>query len=421
METLTDYQVEVVELPLDIKVFLEGYAGGGKTTTAVERLLFLMANGVPGDTILVLVPQRTLGGIYDEAVKHPGVLAGGAVTLVTLGGLARRMVDLFWPVVADQAGFNKMQGDPTFLTMESAQYFMAYLVNPLLKEGYFDSVNLEPNRIYSQIIDNLNKSAIVGFPQTQIGERLKAAWSGESGQKNVYDDVQTCANLFREYCVNNNLLDFSLQIEVFVKHLWQLPYFEEYFFRVYRHIIVDNLEEDTPVSHDILGNWINKFESAMLIYDTGGGYRRFLGADPVSAYKLKTQCDLKVGFPKSFVCSDNIETFSVYLSEAYNRLRNIEKEAKRPEVVNVEEKEIIRAAFDIKIHRFYPSMIDWSVNIAKSLVDEGTLPGEIVIMAPYISNSIRFMLAERFKITISRSVLTDRHAHYEKNQQQDVY
>ena len=210
METLTEYQVEFVELPLKNKVFLEGPVGSGKTTAAVERLLYLMAKGVPGDSILVLVPQRTLGRLYYEAVQHPGVVAGGAVTLVTLGGLARRMVDLFWPVVAAQAGFNNFPGDPTCLTMETAQYFMAILVNPLLNEGFFDSVKLEPNRIYSQIIDNLNKSAFVGFPHTQIGDRLKAAWGGEPGQKNVYDDVQKCANLFREYCLNNNLLCFSL-------------------------------------------------------------------------------------------------------------------------------------------------------------------------------------------------------------------
>ena len=258
MVTFADYQVELVELPFDSKVFLEGPAGSGKTTTAVERLLFQMANGVHGDSILVLVPHRSLGGVYYDALQQPGVLAGGAVTLVTLGGLARRAIDLFWPVVADQAGFNIIPGDPTFLTMETAQYFMAHLVNPLLKQGLFDSVNSEPNRIYSQIIDNLNKSAFIGFPHTQIGDRLKAAWSGEPGQKNLYEDVQSCANLFREYCVKNNLLDYSLQIEVFGKHLRQLPQFDDFFFRAYRHIIGDNLEEDTQVSNVILVVWIYK-------------------------------------------------------------------------------------------------------------------------------------------------------------------
>lgn len=408
MKPLTDYQVEVIELPLDKKIFLEGPAGTGKTSAAVERLLHLMVRGVPGEAILVLVPQRTLAGLYFEAIQHSGVITGGAVNIVTLGGLARRMVELFWPLVADQAGFKKINSNPTFLTMESAQYFMAHLVSPLLDEGFFDSVNLEPNRLYSQILDNLNKSAFVGFPHTQIGERLKAAWSGEPGQKNVYDDTQTCANKFRNFCLDNNLLDFSLQIEVFIKYLWQVPIFKNYLFRIYRHIIVDNLEEDTPITHDILEQWIEKFESAMLLYDWGGGYRRFLGADPESAYRLNTLCDQKVAFRESFICSSNIESFSIFLADAYQVWPDTNRE--KIDQIGVEEIRVgnPREAFNITIHQYYPSMIDWAVETTAALInDEGIPPGEIVILAPYMSDSLRFMLNERFN-TINLPVSSHR-------------
>ena len=97
---------------------------------------------------------------------------------------------------------------------------MAHIVRPLLGEGFFGSVTIDRNRIYSQIIDNLNKAAIVGFPYQEIGDRLKSAWSGEPGQSRVYEDAQICASLFREYCLKHNLLDFSLQIEVFWHYLW---------------------------------------------------------------------------------------------------------------------------------------------------------------------------------------------------------
>ena len=48
----------------------------------------------------------------------------------------QRMVDLFWPLVADKAGFAHPNRPPTFLTLETAQYSMARLVRPLLDEGY---------------------------------------------------------------------------------------------------------------------------------------------------------------------------------------------------------------------------------------------------------------------------------------------
>jgi hypothetical protein len=91
------------------------------------------------------------------------------------------------------------------------QPILLRLVKPLLDEGFFDSVTIQRNRIYSQIIDNLNKAAVVGFSYTQIGERLKSAWSGETGQTRVYDDAQACATRFREYCLSHNLLDFSFK------------------------------------------------------------------------------------------------------------------------------------------------------------------------------------------------------------------
>ena len=44
--------------------FLEGPAGTGKTTAAIMRVLNMLDVGVSADSILVLVPQRTLARPY---------------------------------------------------------------------------------------------------------------------------------------------------------------------------------------------------------------------------------------------------------------------------------------------------------------------------------------------------------------------
>ena len=191
---LTPEQISIIESPQDARLFLEGPVGCGKTTVGVERILHLMTQGAPGSSILLMLPQRTLAGPYYQALNTPGVVAGGMVDVVTLGGLARRMVDLFWPLAAEKAGFAHPEQPPTFLTLETAQYFMAHLVRPLLQQGYFDSVVIDRNRLLSQILDNLNKSALVGFPHSEIGARLKAAWAGDPGQARIYEDAQVCAN-----------------------------------------------------------------------------------------------------------------------------------------------------------------------------------------------------------------------------------
>jgi hypothetical protein len=390
--TLSDPQLFLIQRPLDARIFLEGQAGCGKTTAAVERLLFLMEQGVPGGSILLLLPQRTLAQPYEEALRTPGVTAGSMVFPQTLGGLAQRMVDLFWPMVVEEAGFAHPNRPPTFLTLETAQYYMAHLARPLLDEGYFDSVTIERNRLYSQVIDNLNKAAVVGFPHTEIGERLKAAWVGEPGQVRVYDDAQACATRFRQYCLEHNLLDFSLQMEVFLQHLWPLPLCRNYLLRTYRHLIFDNAEEDTPVAHDLLGAWLLEFDSALIVYDHDAGYRSFLGADPLSAYALKELCTDQVFFDQSFVTPPALQRLGERMAQA------LETGGGRKESGDQDEGDEDGRALFAEYRRFYPQMLDWvAEQIARLTIEEGVPPGEIVVLAPFLSDALRFSLMNRLE------------------------
>ena len=141
---------------------------------------------------------------------------------------------------------------------------MAQLVRPKLDEGFFESVTIDRNRLYSQIIDNLNKSAIVGFDYRQIADRLSAASTGDPAQRRVHADAQACASLFREYCLEHNLLDFSLQMEIFVNLLWTEPMVREHLTGTYRHLIYDNVEEDGPRAHDIIRERMPEFDSALM-------------------------------------------------------------------------------------------------------------------------------------------------------------
>ena len=292
---LSPAQRDVVDAPISGRIFLSGPAGSGKTTTGVERVLNLLEKGVPGNQILLLVPQRTLAIPYYEAIQSPGTPPGGTVGIMTVGGLARRMVDLFWPVVAEDAGFVNPDSPPVFLTLETAQYYMAHLVRPLLLEGYFDAVTLDRNRLYSQILDNLSKAAVNGFSHTEIGERLRKAWVGDQGQAHVYADVQDCVNRFRQYCLDNNLLDFSLQIEIFIKQLWDSPLCRDHLTSQYRHLIYDNLEEATPVTSDLLAEWLPDFDSACL-FTMGRGVPAVPGADPETSWGLSGLCNHIVRF-----------------------------------------------------------------------------------------------------------------------------
>ncbi|MCS6843826.1 MAG: hypothetical protein NZ528_05795 [Caldilineales bacterium] len=384
---LTEEQRRVAEAPLSAKVFLEGPAGAGKTTAGVGRLLHLLAQGVPPHSVLVLLPQRTLAAPYTDALHR--LRHSASVPVLTLGGLAQRTVELFWPLLAEAAGFAHPERPPVFLTLETAQYVMARLVGPLREEGLFAAITVDPNRLYSQILDNLNKAAVVGFPHTEIAARLQAALPGDAAQLHAFSDVQRCAARFREHCLAHNLLDFSLQVEVFRRYAWPLPICRDYFSSTYRHLIYDNVEEDTPAAHDLAREWLPDFQSALLIYDRDGGYREFLGADPAGGRALADACASVVTLDGSLVAPPAAESLAQHLCRA------IREYALPPAVkVAAEERDLLVHEY----HRYYPQMLDWVAQQTAQLVhDEGTPPREIVVLAPFLSDALRFSLVERLE------------------------
>ena len=411
--SFTPDQIDFMRLPIGSSLFLEGPAGVGKTTAGVLRLHQLLEEKIPAASILILVPQRTLAIPYYNLISDLDHVEASNVSILTLDGLAQRLLNLFWPMISEKVGFSDPYKLPTYLTLESSQYHLAHLVRPLLlEEGFFESVSLDRNRLYSQILDDLNKAALVGFPHTEIGERLKAAWTGDPVRLSIYDDVQTCVNLFRQFCLQNNLLDYSLQIECFCHFLSAEPFVQEYLKRNFRHLISDNIEEDTPSAHGFISNWLPIFDSALLIFDWDAGYRSFLGADASSAYRLKEFCELNWVFNSNLVCSKNLLKFSEQFFQALQPKERYQWQSAKEYLEPVEfyRMEIVKSSISeldfsknppvkYEIQRYFTEMLDWITLQVTNLVQEEGVPlNEIVILAPYLSDSLRFSLQNRLSM-----------------------
>ena len=122
----------------DQSCFLEGPVGAGKREALGARLQQLLASGVPGYSVLVLLPDRSAREQYQVPISRFDLGPFGAVELNTYYSLAGRLVRLFWPLVAADAGFASPQRPPVFLTYETAQYLMGELIAPFLGQGYLD-------------------------------------------------------------------------------------------------------------------------------------------------------------------------------------------------------------------------------------------------------------------------------------------
>jgi hypothetical protein len=379
--------------PTDQRLFLEGPAGTGKTTRAIGYLMRLLAEGVPPERILVLVPQITLGRPY-RRVLYEFDFYGGDVQIQTLAGLAQRDVEAFWPLVAAPAGFATPRQEPVYLNVETAQYLMGQFVFPVHQDGKFDPARIPLARAISQTLDNLTRAAITRKTPDDVAQKLTDAWGGRaSNRPPVYKLTAELAKQFRAYCLANNLLDVSLVLEVYANWLLNNPEYQQYIINRYDYVIADNVEEDNPITHDLLAGLLdNNIRGALIVYDTDGGYRNFLGADPDHAYDLRPYCqngDQPPAYAESVVMSPALQNLAYAV---HQRLAPVFNPLLEPAV-----KVDPRQAFTFEFSRFYPQMLDWVAAQVVDLVKRGVPQREIVILAPFLSDSLRFSMVNKLQ------------------------
>jgi hypothetical protein len=364
-------------------LFLSGPASSGKTSAALFRLQqILTSSSTTAASTLVLVPQRSLAEPYQTFLQQFELPASQSVSIQTMSSIVRRMIALFWPLIASRQIFRHPYEPPRFLTLETAQYYMAQIVDPLIDRGHFATITLTRNRLFSQLLDNLNKSAIVGFPHTELSKRLKSAWTGDQAQLTVYDDVQFAVNNFRAFCLEHNLVDFSLQVELFRDIVWPNETFQKYFQNQYHHLIYDNAEEDPPYVHDIVGTWTENLQSSLIILDEGGGLRSFLGADPVSAVKLAFQSAMQLHFEQNYVSPPPIKALLGYMQTS---------QAQKLPYTTISQALSIAS----KQPRFFPELLQDVSKEIINLILNGTPAQEIVVLSPFLSDPLVFELTRR--------------------------
>ncbi len=363
--------------------FVEGPVGAGKRHILGQRLRQLLESGVPGYSILVLLPDRAGRDEYQDLLSSFDVGPFGAVDLNTYYSLAGRLVRLFWPLVAADAGFASPQRPPVFLTYETAQFLMGELVEPLLSRGFFEGLVLRRQQVLSQLLDNLNKAAVNTYTLTEVGERLKGAWAGEDLRLRFFDQAQQCVELFRGHCLQHGLLDLSLTVEVFHRHLVEKPQFWQYFAQRYRHLLVDQVEEMVPAAQDLAERLLPGCDSALLAGDSRGGFRVFMGVEPGGVQRLQRACGLVVQLPEEG--GVDLRAF------AWRIGRHLEVDAGEDPLGKAG-----RAVLGLIQERQRSGMVARVAQRIAWLVREGVPPGQIAVVAPHADGVLRFALSESF-------------------------
>ncbi len=332
------------------------------------------------EKILLFTPQRSYTLQYENAFDAQTWYRLGKATI---GGLAGRMVGLFWPLVDRQKYPFADELPPAFLTYEVAQYFMSRLVKPLIEEGYFSDLKLTLPRLYSQLLDNLNKASANGIPLDEVGRYLQDAGGLQDSDEQRYQDIAQTIVAYRKFCIANNVLDFSLYLALFWELFQQAPQVNAYLKAQYEHLVYDNAEEDIPLAHDFILAMLPAMDTACVLYDEHAGYRRFLGASPRSAQSLADACKAQISLSNSLAQPGALGVLQALIAE----------EIAAGELDNVASADAMEEHFTVYSDRLHQDMVLRAAGYVSKLIEEGAQPGEIAIISPYLSESMHFGLS----------------------------
>ena len=361
--------------------FLFGVVGTGKSTALQQRLLRLLEEGEPAYTILILVAEPEHRQPYETAVMNVGRAPFAELKTTTYSQMALEMVTLFWPLIARRSGFASAHNPPTILTYDLAQLLMWRVVTPLLEGGAFADLRLRPQQIVSQVLDTLNRAALNSLSLDQAIERQIKTWTGEKARLLDLRDAETAARDFRQICLNNSLLDLSLSVELFDTQLVQDTQFHRYFSERYRHLIVDNLEEQTPAGQNFVGSLLELMQTAAIAYDAGSGYKRFMAADPMGARQFRNRCRSFFHFEESFLAPPQMAGLS-------NLVENHLLQTAKP---TFGAEEMIISTVNGRYRR---EMVNNLIPQLARLIENGVQAFEIAIITPYLDGALRYSLAQ---------------------------
>lgn len=380
---LTPLQLEAVTVGETSYLF--GPAGTGKTTALHGRLLHLLREGEPAYTILALVAEPEHRAAFFDAIHQSGLGPYAELNVTDYARLAQSMVALFWPLVARDAGFERPYMPPTSLSYDQAQVVMWRIVTPMLAQGAFANLRLRPQQIVSQLLDTLNRAALNALSLDEAIDRQSRTWVGEPERRFHLDDAATAARAFRRRCLADSLLDLSLTVEVFDTQLVRHPEFHRYFRERYRHLIVDNLEEQTPAGQNFVAGLMGETQTTAVAVDAGGGYKRFLAADPHGAEGLSERFTRVLQFTDSFVSPPEMSLLANQVDNYLLHTR-LPVEGAASRILNVVG------------GRYRREMITNLGPLLHELVyDRGIVPRDIAIIVPYMDGALRYTLTNMLR------------------------
>ncbi|ACV64640.1 hypothetical protein Dtox_3947 [Desulfofarcimen acetoxidans DSM 771] len=323
--------------------------------------------------ILVLLMNRLQINRWHNSLKTE---KAGPLHLYTYFGFVQRELTKYWPLAEKYLPPGQPVLSPIYLTMETAQYLTATLVENYRQRGYLRDIISPVDRLAMQIADSRGKAALNGLDWQNIGQRLKAAWSGAETKTAVFEQAQEIIGEYRAICLQQRILDYPLAVEIYNRLLADQLY-RQHLNREFNHLIVENLEETAPAAQDLISVLLEEAQTALLIYVKDGGHGIFFGADPFSAKNLTVGLSQE-SYPDCPACSEKTYRWAEALKQA------VKNRPTQPQPCPILGKPVFTDLRSEMIREVGQRLLE--------LLRQGIPARQIVLIAPHVDKVLEFSL-----------------------------
>lgn len=370
-------------------IALEGICASGKTTAAIERFNYLISsrNGKSSD-IMVFVPNRSQSYLWRSSISYN--MADGT-NISSYFGFVQKELRKYWMTISNNSDFNIGQDiEPVFMNFEASQSVAAKIVSDIIESGGFAGINSTPERIAIKLTSALTRAVMGGVDYQEIGDRLAGSLDEESPiKKETFDDVNTVIKKYTDTLLENGVLDYGMAVYIYNRYLLCEPMYRAGLNERIKHLIVDNLEDVSPVEADLYKLLADGCDSVLYIYNREGGYEKY-GSNKDYAEQVLLRDIKTIRIAENLLDNTKIVKFADILS------KNILLET----AVNYNE---LKYELDIK-SQFRSDMIEKIISKIEELMDNGYRHSDIAVICPDNDLVLEYEIKKKVEAVYGKSV-----------------
>lgn len=358
-------------------IIYSGPTGSGKTTLLLNKFKDICSTQGT-DSCLVLVKNAASKMNWREKVDLEIM---GMLNVYTYFSFVQSEITAYWPWIEIKLPKGRTTIDPTFMNVETSHYLMSkYVEKNRRYKNVFDYISGTSAQIAVQLIDNLNQAAMNNLSLEELEKRL-LIWVKDDQEKiMVINEAIAIMKIFRKFCIDNRILDYSLMVALYNKNLLADKEYLKELKERFQYLLVDNLEKTVPSAQKLILYLLKKSRKSYLTYNPEEGINKFFGGNAELARKVFFPlCEIKE------------------LNESYTSSRAARQLANSIYQTVFENKKLPANNFikkEINSELRGDMLLDTAKEILK-LLEKGVAPDQIVIIAPLIDKVMEFTL-ERY-------------------------